>query len=118
MGVRVLLGTLLVVGMFYCGVFAATGCGGPEDAVGMACGSHGDCPGYMTCLQGNRYPGGTCSIPCDDHQDCPYYAACIDRNGGVCLPRCERDLDCRRHYECSAESNYGRGGHTDVCIGE
>ena len=115
---RLVLSSVLVVGMFFAGFLFSTGCGGVEDAVGISCGSHSDCPGYMTCLTGSRYPGGTCTIPCDDDRDCPYYAACIDRNGGVCLPMCDRDSDCRRNYECSDESNRGRGGRTAVCIGD
>ncbi len=118
MKMRAVVWTFLIVGMFFSGMWLAAGCGPPGGAVGESCGSHSDCPGYMTCLRGNRYPGGTCTYPCDDHYDCPYFAACIDRNGGVCLPECDRDSDCRRNYECSDESNRGRGGRTAVCIGD
>lgn len=104
----VLLGALLTL----------TAC--PEDVgpdgglVGGSCRDDRDCA--EQCVEGGKFPDGTCSVECRDDRDCPDGTWCISEAGGVCLLACGRDADCRGGYDCKDKDREGAGGREAVCI--
>ena len=73
-----------------------------------------------TCLDGPRFPGGTCVQPCAHGFGCPapgMSCRTIERNGSVsvCFRDCARDEDCRAGYACCPSWNGGLGGPSPVC---
>ena len=89
------------------------GVGHVGELVGGPCRNNGDC--VDRCLDGGRYPGGTCSIECDDDSECPDGTWCIDHDGGVCLLGCDDEFDCRAGYECDGLERKGSPGDVLAC---
>jgi hypothetical protein len=84
------------------------------DVVGGSCRDDHDC--VEECVKGNKFPDGSCTVACIDDFDCPGYAACVDEEGGICLPVCGHDSDCRDQYECKDVDREGAAGKIGVCI--
>jgi hypothetical protein len=84
------------------------------DVVGGSCRSDRDC--YEKCVEGKSFPDGTCTVECVDDFDCPEYAACVHDQGGICLPICDHDSDCRDKYTCKDVDREGASGKVPVCI--
>jgi hypothetical protein len=84
------------------------------DVVGGSCRDDRDC--VERCVEGGDFPDGTCTVACRDDFDCPGYAACVDKEGGICLPLCEHDGECRDGYECKDTDREGADGNIGVCI--
>jgi hypothetical protein len=101
-------------------VLCAIGCGDDDHApytiIGAACRSTFDCAPGVDCLTGGDFPEGTCALPCRGHFDCPPSTACVDREGGVCLPRCNNELQCRPRYQCRGRDDRDGAGESLVCI--
>jgi hypothetical protein len=89
------------------------GCQSPH-VVGGACRDDRDCAEF--CVEGKSFPAGTCTVDCVDDYDCPGFAACVQKEGGICLPMCELDRECRDGYSCKDEDREGAGGKIAVCI--
>ena len=88
--------------------------GNDSDLVGGSCRDGRDC--VERCVEGGKFPGGTCTVDCRDDRDCPGGTWCIDEAGGVCLLECFSDGDCRGGYECKNKDREGAGGRIEVCI--
>lgn len=100
--------TLLLLGACHADV-------GPDGPlVGGSCRDSADC--VERCVDGGKFPDGTCTVDCRDDRDCPRGTACIDEKGGVCLLECGHDDECRGRYECKNEDREGAGGKIHVCI--
>lgn len=82
--------------------------------VGGDCSDDEDCE--QTCLTGDDWPGGMCTLSCDDDADCPDYSYCIETERGVCLMDCYEDDDCPAGYECEDEKREGHRGEAYVCV--
>jgi len=96
-----------------------SGCGNfGGQVVGAECRGDGDCDPGSVCQRGDNYPYGMCTVSCNKHEDCPMNTACVDRSGGICMPNCERSLDCREDYRCDDVRNRSGGGRSDVCVGD
>lgn len=91
----------------------ALGCHNPG-VVGGDCRDDRDCA--EQCVKGNKFPDGTCTVSCIDDRDCPGFAACVDEDGGICLPVCEYDSECRDKYACKDVDREGAAGKIGVCI--
>lgn len=92
--------------------------GDVDEFIGATCGDDRDCD--ERCYRdGDKYPGGFCSIACNSDRDCPSDTFCVDENGGVCLFGCV-EFDCGRlgpGWVCRDRSRAG-GGNIDVCFGD
>lgn len=69
-------------------------CGGSDvsRAVGARCDTVDDCDDR--CLgPSTDYPAGFCTVDCSSGADCPD-GECVERDGGVCLFRCDSDNAC------------------------
>ena len=88
----------------------------PYAVVGGACRNSLDCAPGAGCETGGDFPDGTCALPCRGHFDCPEFSACVDVRGGLCLPRCNNDLQCRPPYDCNDRKDRDGAGHSLVCI--
>lgn len=89
------------------------GCHDPG-VVGGECRDDRDCA--EQCVKGNKFPDGTCTVSCRDDRDCPSFAACVEDEGGICLPMCEHDSECRDRYDCKDRDREGADGKIGVCI--
>lgn len=88
---------------------------GPDGGlVGGSCRDDRDCA--ERCVEGGKFPGGTCTVDCRDDRDCPGSTYCVEEKGGVCLLACEYDDECRGGYECKNKDREGAGGKIEVCI--
>lgn len=100
-------------------LFGARGCAHEQQVghqgvlVGGSCLENSDCE--ELCLEGGRYPDGTCSTECNSDEDCPDGTWCIDLDGGVCLLACDQDDDCRSAYECNGRDRKGTPGKAQAC---
>lgn len=103
---------IALVGCHQCG--HGDDVGWDSDLVGGACEHDGHC--VDDCVEGGRFPDGTCTVACDFEGDCPEYTRCVDVEGGICLLSCDRDDDCRGGYDCEDVRRRGSGGHALVCI--
>ena len=101
------------------GALVLTGCPEPQ-YVGPACEKERDCNDISFCLQGDLYPGGICTMFCDSITGCTPDSWCVSLQGGVCLPECTSDADCREGGVCKDESVKGTEGETRarVCVGD
>ncbi len=104
-------GALLLTLAAFVGV--AFGCQEPA-SVGNSCAHDRDC--LEQCVGGKKFPDGTCTVSCSNDYDCPAYAACVHEEGGICLPLCDIDADCRDKYSCKDVDREGAGGKAPVCI--
>ncbi len=89
-----------------------------DDLVGARCTSDRQCEDRCF-IDGDKFPGGFCSLTCVNDQDCPDGTYCVDENGGVCLYGCPA-FDCNElgpDWVCRDRSRFG-GGNVDVCFGE
>jgi hypothetical protein len=111
MRILIVIGLSALFGCHQCG--HGEGVGHQGELVGGPCRDDGDC--VERCLEGGRYPSGTCSADCDDDLDCPDGAWCVDHDGGVCLLGCEHDDDCRAGYECDDLERRGSPGDVLAC---
>lgn len=82
--------------------------------VGGSCRDDRDC--VERCVDGGKFPDGTCTVDCRDDRDCPADTFCIREKGGVCLLACDVDDECRGGYDCKNEDREGRSGKIEVCI--
>jgi hypothetical protein len=82
--------------------------------VGGSCDHDRECADL--CVEGKDFPDGTCTVECRDDRDCPGYAACVKKEGGICLPLCDHDGDCREKYSCQDVDREGASGEAPVCI--
>jgi hypothetical protein len=111
---------LVVIGIS--GLLGCHRCGGDDDVgqfgvlVGGPCLDDDDC--VERCLEGGRYPGGTCTIRCDEDEECPDGTWCVDHDGGVCLLGCEEEEHCRNGYECEPQDRRGTPGDVLACRDE
>jgi hypothetical protein len=100
-------------------LFGCHQCGPEEDVghlgvlVGGPCLEHDDC--VERCLEGGRYPNGTCTVDCEDDSNCPEGTWCVDHEGGVCLLGCDDDDECRGGYECESRERRGSPGDVLTC---
>ena len=104
-----------------CFVFAI-GCGGHDSGsidgvVGAACASNADCAHQCFQDNGDKFPGGFCSVPCVSDSECPADSLCMATAGGVCMFACP-PFDCGRlpGYSCQDRDHVG-GGKVNVCVG-
>jgi hypothetical protein len=102
-------------------LMAASGCDDDEPLVGAnsalvggPCAGDLDC--VERCVEGGEFPYGTCTLSCSSDYNCPAYTYCIDKKGGVCLPACYANYDCRLEYRCRKTKREGAGGEVYVCI--
>jgi hypothetical protein len=82
--------------------------------VGGSCRDDHDC--FERCVEGGDFPDGTCTVECSGDFDCPGFAACVDKAGGICLPVCGHDSECRDGYHCKDVDREGTSGNVGVCI--
>ena len=88
----------------------------PYTYLGGPCRDGFDCAPGVECHSGGHFPSGTCALPCRDHLDCPPNTACVDDQGGLCLPRCNTELQCRFDYGCQDRKDRDGDGRSFVCI--
>src|SRR5690606_19167477 len=97
-----------------------TACGDDDmyygDIVGAACRDDLDCAPGSHCERGGDFPDGTCTLVFRDHYDCPRAASCVDKKGGIRLPGCLINADCRPGYRCRGVDNENAPGSSRVCI--
>jgi len=110
---RVLLASLLSVAA--CG---GHDLGSIDDTVGASCTSDRACADRCYQDNGDKFPGGFCSLACLSDNDCPTDTYCIKDAGGVCMFACPA-FDCSRlgaGYACRDKDSM-TGGKVNVCIG-
>jgi hypothetical protein len=88
--------------------------GAYSSLVGGPCRGEYDC--IERCVAGGEFPYGTCTLSCSSDFNCPAYTVCVDKKGGICLPLCYDNRDCRLEYRCEKAKREGTYGHTYVCI--
>jgi hypothetical protein len=94
------------------------GVGANGTTVGADCRDDRDC--LYICAEGDRFPGGMCTVPCGSDDDCPFGTSCVDEKGGICGIDCFSSRDCDGlgfDYGCDEIKRHGAGGKTTVCIG-
>ena len=95
---------------------ASAGCAPPEP-VGPECEDDRDCAAVSTCLTGEAFPGGLCTLRCEGVAGCTATSWCVGYQGGVCLPECDSEADCRQGWMCGKQSvKGGTGDPVSVCI--
>jgi hypothetical protein len=88
--------------------------GAGSSLVGGPCRGDLDCA--ELCATGGEFPYGTCTLSCTSDYNCPAHAFCVDKKGGICLPACYSNYDCRLEYRCQKTKREGAGGDAFVCI--
>ena len=77
--------------------------------IGSPCATDNDCGLNKECS--NELPGGYCTMQCGNLiTQCPNDSFCwqIILDSGICLKKCESDLDCRNNYSCIT-TDFGNG---------